>query len=48
MKTQKKKGGSKKYGRNKRAVDSATSAYVRGRIDFEKYAKQKNIKVPKK
>jgi hypothetical protein len=39
-KTQKKKGGAKKYGRNKRPVNSAMSAYVRGKITFEAYQKQ--------
>jgi len=39
-KTQKKKGGAKKYGRNKRPVNSAMSAYVRGKITFEQYQKQ--------
>jgi hypothetical protein len=39
-KTQKKKGGEKKYGRNKRPVNSAMSAYVRGKITFESYQKQ--------
>ena len=37
---QKKKGGAKKYGRNKRPVNSAMSAYVRGKITFESYQKQ--------
>jgi hypothetical protein len=39
-KTQKKKGGEKKYGRNKRSVNSAMSAYIRGKISFESYQKQ--------
>jgi hypothetical protein len=39
-KTQKRKGGEKKYGRNKRPVNSAMSAYVRGKISFESYQKQ--------
>jgi hypothetical protein len=39
-KTQKKKGGEKKYGRNKRPVNSAMSAYVRGKISFDGYQKQ--------
>ena len=39
--SQKKKGGSKKYGRNKRGVDQATSLYARGKITFEKYRKMK-------
>lgn len=42
QKVQSKKGGSKKYGRNKRAVDQNMSAYVRGKISFEKY--WKNVK----
>ena len=32
--------GSKKYGRNKRPVNAAMSAYVRGKIDFKTYYKQ--------
>ena len=32
--------GTKKYGRNKRPVNSAMSAYVRGKITFESYQKQ--------
>lgn len=40
-KTQKKKGGAKKYGRNKRGVDQATSLYVRGKITFEQYKRMK-------
>jgi hypothetical protein len=39
-KTQKKKGGEKKYGRNKRLKNFAMSAYVKGRITFESYLKQ--------
>jgi hypothetical protein len=39
-KTQKKKGGEKKYGRNKHPVNSAMSAYVRGKITFDSYQKQ--------
>jgi hypothetical protein len=39
-KTQKKKGGARKHGRNKRPVNSAMSAYVRGKITFESYQKQ--------
>lgn len=42
-----KKGGAKKYGRNKRSVDSATSSYVRGKISFESYAHQKGFKIKK-
>jgi hypothetical protein len=41
QKSQKKKGGEKKYGRNKKPVDYATSLYVRGKITFEKYKKMK-------
>jgi hypothetical protein len=40
-KSEKKKGGNKKYGRNKRPVDPAMSAYIRGVITFEAYEKQK-------
>jgi uncharacterized membrane protein len=40
-KTQKKKGGSKKHGRNKRAVDQATSLFTRGKITYEQYKKMK-------
>ena len=48
MKTpNKKKGGSRKHGRNKRPVDQLTSFYVRDVITFEQYAKGKNIKLPK-
>ena len=32
--------GSKKHGRNKRPVNPAMSAYVRGKISFESYQKQ--------
>jgi uncharacterized membrane protein len=32
--------GTKKYGRNKRAVNSAMSSYVRGNITFDSYQKQ--------
>jgi hypothetical protein len=39
-KTQKKKGGEKKYGRNKRPVNQAMSAYVRGKITFLNYLTQ--------
>jgi len=39
-KKQKTKGGGKKYGRNKRVVNSAMSAYVRGKISFDSYLKQ--------
>ena len=42
--TQKKKGGSKKYGRNKRGIDQATSLYVRDKITFEQYKKMKGLK----
>lgn len=47
MKTQKKTGGAKKIGRNKRNVDGTTRAYVLNKISFEQYAKEKGIK-PKK
>jgi len=39
-KEQRKKGGAGKYGRNKRPVNTAMSAYVRGKITFESYLKQ--------
>ena len=39
-KTQKKTGGSKKYLRNRRPVDSATSLYSKGKITFEQYQKR--------
>ncbi len=32
--------GARKYGRNKRARNSAMSAYVRGKIDWNTYEKQ--------
>jgi len=38
---QRKKGGDKKHGRNKRGVDQATSLYARGKISFEQYEKLK-------
>ena len=41
------KGGSRKHGRNKRGVDSATSLYSKGKITFEKYAKMKGITLNK-
>lgn len=41
QKIQKKKGGSKKHGRNKRGVDDATSAYAKGKITFEQYMKRR-------
>ena len=41
LKTQKKKGGSKKHGRNKRGVDQAMSLYVRGKISFDQYERIK-------
>jgi hypothetical protein len=45
MPKQKERGkGTGKYGRNKRAVDQATSAYVRGKITFEQYRKLKGFK----
>ena len=46
-KTEKKHGGDKKHGRNKRIVDSATSRFVKGKIPFEQYAKEKSIKIKK-
>jgi hypothetical protein len=39
-KTQKKKGGEKKYGRNKRPVNQAMSSFVRGKISLDSYQKQ--------
>lgn len=42
-KENKKSGGARKYGRNrktKRAVNAATSNYVKGVISFEAYRKQ--------
>jgi len=39
---QKQRGGTKKYGRNKRSVNQAMSAYVRDKISFETY--QRRIK----
>jgi len=33
--------GTKKYGRNKRAVNHAESLYAKGKITFEKYRKMK-------
>lgn len=33
-------GGSRKHGRNKKLPNSATSAYVKGKISFETYQKQ--------
>lgn len=38
--SQKKKGGDKKHGRNKRPKDQALSSYVRGNITFEQYKKR--------
>jgi len=32
--------GARKYGRNKRPVNSAMSAFVRGKITFDSYQKQ--------
>ncbi len=40
----KKKGGSAKYGRNKRTVDQKMSAYVRSKISFNKYYGKYNKK----
>ena len=39
-----KKKGCRKAGRNKRQRDGATSAFVRGKIEFDQYAKDKGIK----
>ena len=39
--SQRKSGGDRKKGRNKRPVDQATSKYVRGKISFEEYWKEK-------
>ena len=39
-KTKQGKGGKRKIGRNKRAVDSNMSQYVRGKITFEEYIKK--------
>jgi uncharacterized membrane protein len=42
---QKQKGkGKRKIGRNKKAVDQATSLYSRGKISFEQYKKMKGLK----
>lgn len=38
-----KSGGDRKKGRNKRPVDQPTSKFVRGKISFEQYAKEKSI-----
>jgi hypothetical protein len=38
------KGGKRKIGRNKRAVDSNMSAYVRGKITFDQYYKNRQGK----
>jgi len=43
-KDQKSSGGSKKHGRSKRVKDTALSNFVRNRITFEQYARQKGIK----
>lgn len=37
---QKKSGGDKKHGRNKRPKNQALSSYVRGKITFEQYKKR--------
>jgi len=42
QKSQKSKGGNKKYGRNKRPANQAMRDYVRGKITFEQYQKQIN------
>ena len=36
-------GGARKYGRNKKAKDSPTSAFARGVISGESYLKQKGL-----
>ena len=36
------KSGSRKYGRNKRATNEATSKYSKGKITYEEYQKQLN------
>ncbi len=42
MKTpQKKKGSSRKVGRNKKAKNQAESLYARGKITFEKYKRMR-------
>ena len=41
---QKKSSGARKIGRSRRAKDMALSAYVRGKISFERYAKAKGIR----
>ena len=41
---QKQKGGTKKYGRNKRLANQSMSAYVRGKISFETYWRRINSK----
>ncbi len=38
------KKGCRKAGRNKRPKDNSTSAFVRGKISFDQYAKDKGIK----
>ena len=44
----KRKGGARKIGRSKRkGLDTALSAYVRGKITFETYAKRKGISIQK-
>jgi hypothetical protein len=44
VKTQKARGCKKVVGRNKRDRNSAMSAYIRGKITFESYQKQNNLK----
>lgn len=39
--------GTKKYGRNKRPIDSAMSLFIKDKIPFEKYAIRSGIKLPK-
>ena len=36
-----KSGGDKKHGRNKKPADHPTSMYVRGKITFEQYMKMR-------
>jgi hypothetical protein len=48
MEKQKKGGGSRKIGRNKRAKDGVMSSFVRGTITGESYFKQKGMSIHKK
>lgn len=43
MSTKKEGKKNRKYGRNKRPIDQATSAYVRGKITFDQYIKKKGV-----